>query len=1178
MESFYAGKGLFLTGGTGFIGKTLIEKLLRCTPDIDKIYVLVRPKKGRSVVDRLESDVINSAIFNRLREERSDFDTFIRSKLHPIAGDINAPSLNMSPEDTALLIERVNIVVHSAASVSFNEPLDVAVEMNCLGAMYMMEFGKRIKNVISYVHVSTAYVNSNQRNCSLDEKLYPLDFDPEAAVNAVAKATSPHEIEKLHLNLIGTYPNTYTLTKSMAEHIIVKYREHLPLVIFRPTIVGAAWKEPVPGWVDQIAAAGAIFLAAGMGILTILPGNPRSVADIVPVDFVVNGILVSAFAKAKQPSWSPPLVVHSGTSDPRGNPLRWRVPIGTLRSYFEQNPPEKGLFPPKFTMHPSHQIFQLQWFFKYTLPSSVYSTVANATGNPYHVKQASRLWTLTWRARQLVELFKPFTENQWVFKADTLHKFDDMPEINPESWFVNAKDIVWERYLLNYAVGLKKWILMEDIVDVDIEGTQHTEMALNTDRILEWDPDHHAISFPGLLPDVSWAFTSSRKPGYTKSGIWGRFMGLTGWREGMHHEASHVPRVPADSLATVRNLILESPAVREAIINKVRANPKLTAREVDAEALSILNRMASNIDYSAARKAGWLLRKVWRHMYDKIVVDEAGLETIRNLVKVREGPLILIPTHRSYMDFLMMTYLFFAYNIPIPYVLAGEDFLNMGSISDLLRKGGAFFIRRSFKDDPLYTAIFTEYTQYLLMKGHTIEFFLEGTRSRSGKQLRPQFGMLSTIIKSFEVGRVKNIHIVPVTIDYDKPVELSVHQKEMLGEGKIKESLGALIKSAHVLRKDFGSISVQFGTPIHVKDFVEEYEKKQSVDPKTKEPISLVTDLAYTITESMVQKATCTPTHLVATILLLFRNGISREQLVGQTDWLRNQIVLRGGRVLSCQGRSRVAIVERALALLEDFIIWRRKDLVEPAITNRDQYQNMIGLGYYRNKILHWFNKEGVLAVAFQALSASGSVFKTKLIDAALFLHDMLSIEFVDKYYQDDRATLLATLKTMEQRGIFTLKGDVVKHVSTSQPIMTLLCAAIWPFIDSYWVAFTSLLVLKSGQRVLPNDLIRRMQWLAETMYHERIIAHYESCSLETLQNALAILQRWNIVDNVVEPAKVRGANPRSFVVLADHLCKGHELDELARRIASFRKVPLAGPKSMDISELLSEIPGLAKL
>lgn len=767
-----------------------------------------------------------SQIFDRLRAERPhDFLTYVSSKLLAVAGDVTLPGLGLSAADVRLVQQHAQVMVHSAATVRFNEPLEVAVEMNCVGALHALRFAQSCPHLRCYVHVSTAYVNSNQRNVTLREQLYPLDFDPEAALAAVAQAT-PAELERLTVNLMGTYPNTYALTKSMAEHLVVKHAgASLPLVLYRPSIIGASWKEPVPGWVDQIAGVGAIFVAASMGVLTILPGNPRNIADVVPVDMAVNTLLVASCVKMRAPdSADSPLIVHCGTSDPRQNPLRWRVPWGVALAYFRKNPPARSLFPVQFSMIQSPQLFQTRWFLSYALPSSVYSTAANALGDPHHMKQAARLWTLTWRARSLVELFKPFTENEWVFATDSMRELEALEPPAASTWWTNAREVVWERYVFNFCVGLKRYVLKEPVVGVDSQrGVAHTELALSTGRMLAWDPDHHAISFPGLLSDVSWAYTSSRKPGYTKAGLLGRVMGLTGWREGMNHEASHVPRRHVESVGGVRNSVLEAPSVRAAILAHADAKG-LAIDDVEAEALAILERMVTRIDYRSVRKFGWLLRKVLRALYDQIHVDEAGLARIRELLSGSgHGSVVLVPTHRSYVDFLLLSYLFFGYNIPVPYIAAGEDFLQLGFATQLLRESGAYFIRRSFAHDALYAAIFREYTQYLVAMGHTLEFFLEGSRSRSGKQLHPKFGILGTVTDCYLSGRVDNVRteheaggcknrgqkpltttrflhscytqvqFVPVTIDYEKPLEVMLHQNELLGEGKIKEVRDTLV-------------------------------------------------------------------------------------------------------------------------------------------------------------------------------------------------------------------------------------------------------------------------------------------------------------------------------------------------------------------------------------------------
>jgi hypothetical protein len=608
-------------------------------------------------------------------------------------------------------------------------------QMNCVGALNAIRLARSFERLECYVHISTAYVNSNLHELRIREQLYPLDFDAHDALERVMRAT-PSELERLSVHLMGTYPNTYALTKSMAEHLITREvgidsstgasATGFPLVIYRPTIIGAAWKEPVPGWVDQVAGAGAIFLAVGMGVLTMLPGDPRNTADVVPVDLAVNSILLSACARiardrraASRPPLAPapsePLVIHCGTSDPRQNPLRWRIPCGVVVDYFRENPPRRALFPAKFRMIQTPQHFQVQWFLSYALPSSVYSTVANKSGNPSHMKKAARLWQLTWRARTLVELFKPFTENQWVFLADST--FDVLDEFASPTLWVDAREIVWERYLVNFCVGLKKYVLHEpDVIDVDIAGVEQTAIALSSGRMLAWDPDHHAISFPGLLSDVAWAYTSSRKPGYTSSGVLGRFMGLTGWREGKNHEASHVPRRHVESIGQMRNSVLESSVVRRAIEQCVTNQPGVSIDEMENEAARMLDTMAARMDYRSVRKLGWLLRKVLRRMYDAIHVDENGLARIRELLLAKQN-VVLVPTHRSYLDFLLLSYVCFAYNMPVPYIAAGEDFLRMGALTELLRESGAYFIRRSFASDdqPLYAAVFRAYTQVKFM-------------------------------------------------------------------------------------------------------------------------------------------------------------------------------------------------------------------------------------------------------------------------------------------------------------------------------------------------------------------------------------------------------------------------------------------------------------------------------
>ena len=224
--------------------------------------------------------------------------------------------------------------------------------------------------------------------------------------------------------------------------------------------------------------------------------------------------------------------------------------------------------------------------------------------------------------------------------------------------------------------------------------------------------------------------------------------------------------------------------------------------------------MTSRMNFKTVRVFAWFMHKLWRAVYDQIQVKAEKLESLRELAARGDGNIILCPTHRSYIDFLIVSYIMYNFNMEIPHICAGEDFLNIAGVHHILRRSGAFFMRRTFKGDDLYKAIFHQYVSILLQEGSALEFFVEGTRSRTGKMLSPKFGLLGVLLDNYYEGTVSNLHFVPVTINYSRVLEGETFPRELLGEPKTKESLGRILKAINILRMNFGTIQVDFGEPL----------------------------------------------------------------------------------------------------------------------------------------------------------------------------------------------------------------------------------------------------------------------------------------------------------------------------------------------------------------------------
>jgi alcohol-forming fatty acyl-CoA reductase len=305
VRSGFSNRTLFMTGGTGFVGKVLLYKLLKETPDVKRVYLLMRGKRSRrlkkylNAQERLDLEVLGSPCFEPLRQQLGDAKwRELCQKITAMEGDITFDHLGLSEQNRTTLANEANFIVHLAATVNFNERMDLAVQMNTLGGLRVLALAKTCSHLEAMVHVSTCYVNYRRhgRDQVNEERLYPLEFDPEEMCKRVlgmneaeVKAESAKLLKSLH------FPNTYTFTKCIGEQLIYKYKEHVPVVVVRPSIVGCSLRDPFPGWVDALTAAGGLLLTVSLGVVREVLVNKDMIADVIPVDHVVNVILKALF-------------------------------------------------------------------------------------------------------------------------------------------------------------------------------------------------------------------------------------------------------------------------------------------------------------------------------------------------------------------------------------------------------------------------------------------------------------------------------------------------------------------------------------------------------------------------------------------------------------------------------------------------------------------------------------------------------------------------------------------------------------------------------------------------------------------------------------------------------------------------------------------------------------------
>lgn len=539
------------------------------------------------------------------------------------------------------------------------------------------------------------------------------------------------------------------------------------------------------------------------------------------------------------------------------------------------------------------------------------------------------------------------------------------------------------------------------------------------------------------------------------------------------HFRNQKTAVIGPDLSHRRNLVkglVHAPQVRQAIRDEAERE-KISVEKAEAQALRYGNEIASDFAYTAVRFLEVLLSWFWNKIYDGIKVNH--LEQVQEAVHGHE--VIYVPCHRSHIDYLLLSYLLFRNGLTPPHIAAGIN-LNMPVIGGLLRRGGAFFMRRTFKGNPLYTAVFNEYLHTLFSRGFPVEYFVEGGRSRTGRMLQPKTGMLAITLRSFLRSSRQPILFVPVYIGYERVLEGRTYLGELRGAAKKKESIFDIFKVIGALKQRFGHVHVNFGEPLKLAEFLEQEQpgwRRQELAPEFRpEWLSETTNrLAERVAQRLNEAAAINPVNLVATALL------STSKLALDERALARLLDLYQALLRAVPYSPHVTLPEGdGLALIAHVqgmdLLAEQKDALGKILYLDEQ--NAVLMTYYRNNVMHIFALPALLASFFQS---SARMSREQILRFTRALYPYLQAElFIRWDIEELDAVVDQWLEAFVEQGLLKLDGEVyVRPAPSSRQfvLLTLLARTIVQTLQRFYMAIA--LLLNAGQYTLTAEELENL-------------------------------------------------------------------------------------------------------
>ncbi|MGK3123250.1 glycerol-3-phosphate 1-O-acyltransferase PlsB [Candidatus Pantoea formicae] len=532
------------------------------------------------------------------------------------------------------------------------------------------------------------------------------------------------------------------------------------------------------------------------------------------------------------------------------------------------------------------------------------------------------------------------------------------------------------------------------------------------------------------------------------------------------------PRLPARQ--DLFNKLLQSKAIEKAVEDEARSK-KISHEKAQQNAVEMMEEVAADFSYEAIRVTDRVMGWLWSRLYQGINVN--GGERVRQLAQ--DGhEIVYVPCHRSHMDYLLLSYVLYHQGLVPPHIAAGIN-LNFWPAGPIFRRLGAFFIRRTFKGNKLYSTVFREYLGELFSRGYSVEYFVEGGRSRTGRLLDPKTGTLSMTLQAMLRGGSRPITFVPIYIGYEHVMEVGTYAKELRGAAKEKESFLQMVRGLRKLR-NLGQGYVNFGEPLPLMNYLNKNvpEWRDAIDPiEPQRPAWMtptVNDIAARLMVRINEAGAANGMNLCVTALLASRQrSLTREQLVEQlecyTQLLRNVPYSPEATV---PDMSAEALLDHAMGMNK---FETEKDSIgDIIILPREQ---AVLMTYYRNNIHHMLVMPSLIAAIVQQHRETS---ETELLRQVSLVYPMLKSELFLRWDTSELPALLDALcAEMARQGLITLQEGQLRMNPARHRSLQLLAAGIRETLQRFAITFA---ILSAKPTINRGTLEKESRTLAQRL------------------------------------------------------------------------------------------------